>query len=500
MRRIFYKIAISVIVLIFMGACKKDYLNTTPTTGVSQTSAFTTTANALEALNGIHRAMYSQYSNQNEGGEGCIMIDMDMLGEDLVMTSAGNGWFNTQYQWTDHRNANSAFNYFVYRFYYIIIANANMIINNIDAATGPDDKKLIKGEALAYRAWAHFQLVQIFGSRYDATKKPNTQLGVPIMTTNTTAGLPRNTVEDVYTQINADLDAAIGLMQTSKRANRSHLNLNVAEGLKARVCLTQQDWTNASKWAILARTPITGDALTISLMNTTTYQMGFNDYTNPEWIWGSYVQPDQTLYFYSFFAYMSENYSSTNIRGNPKAINSTLYNAISATDVRKKLWDPTGTAFTVPLSTFTKAKYMNIKFLAVSSSDSRGDVPYMRAAEMYLIDAEAKAQLGDNAGAATALYTMEVTRDPSYVKSTNTGAALINEILLQRRIEFWGEGFRFLDLKRLNQPLNRNGANHQAALCTVFDIPAGDVRWQFLIPQTEMNANPAIAGQQNPLQ
>src|ERR1035437_4428324 len=130
MRRIFYKIAISVIVLVFMGACKKDYLNTTPTTGVSQTSAFTTTANALEALNGIHRAMYSQYSNQNEGGEGCIMIDMDMLGEDLVMTSAGNGWFNTQYQWTDHRNANSAFNYFVYRFYYIIIANANMIINN----------------------------------------------------------------------------------------------------------------------------------------------------------------------------------------------------------------------------------------------------------------------------------------------------------------------------------------------------------------------------------
>jgi hypothetical protein len=197
---------------------------------------------------------------------------------------------------------------------------------------------------------------------------------------------------------------------------------------------------------------------------------------------------------------MSENFSSTNIRGNPKAINSTLYNAISATDVRKKLWDPTGTAFTVPLATFVKKPYMNIKFLAVSSSDSRGDVPYMRAAEMYLIEAEAKAQLGDNAGAATALYTMEVTRDPSYVKSTNTGAALITEILNQRRIELWGEGFRFLDLKRLNQPLNRNGANHQAALCTVFDVPAGDVRWQFLIPQTEINANPAIANQQNPLQ
>ena len=501
MRRIFYKIAISLAVFILVGACKKDYLNTLPTDSVSQTAAFTTTGNALMALNGLHRAMYNQYSNQDEGGYGTLLIDNDALGDDVVMTTAGNGWFNTQYQWTNHRNALGSLPNYAYRFYYIIIANANMIINNIDKATGPDDKNNIKGQALAYRAWAHFNLVQLFGSRYDATNPSNPQLGVPIMLTNSTAGLPRNTVGEVYAQINSDLDAAIGLLaNVAKRPNRSHISVNVAQGIKARVALTQQDWANASKYAILARSGYVNDAIPPTLMNAATYQLGFNDYNNAEWLWGSYVQTDQTLYYYSFFAYMSENFSSTNIRSNPKAINSTLYNTISATDVRKKLWDPTGTAYTVPLPTFVKKPYMNIKFLAISSGDSRGDVCNMRASEMYLIEAEAKARLNDFPGAATALYTMVVARDPSYVKSVLTGQALIDEILTQRRVELWGEGFRFLDLKRLNLPLNRNGANHQVGLCNVMDIPAGDVRWQFLIPQAEINANQAIKNQQNPLQ
>jgi len=499
MKRIFYKIAISFTVLIFLGACNKDYLNTKPTDAVDAASAFTTTANAFAALNGIHKAMYTQYSNQDEGGQGTIAIDMDVLGEDIVMTGAGSGWFKATQQWVNHRSVNSALNYYVWRFYYKIIANANMIITNIDKASGPDaDRKMIKGQALAYRAWAHFCLVQIFAQRYDVATKPNNQMGVPLMLTNVVTGLPRSSVEDVYTQINKDLDDAIlNLTGVTKRANRSHLNLNVAQGIKARVALTQQNWAVASANAILARTGNGGEI--ISLMNSVDYQKGFNDYNNTEWIWGSYVQPDQTLYFYSFFAYMSENFSSTDIRGNPKAINSLLYNAISATDVRKKLWDPTGTAFTVPLSTFAKVKYMNIKFLAASSGDSRGDVVYMRAAEMYLIEAEAKVQLGDNAGAQTALYNMQVIRDPSYVKSVSTGATLTSEILLQRRVELWGEGFRFLDLKRLNAPLNRNGANHNASYAVIFDVPAGDLRWQFLIPKAELDANPSIANQQNPI-
>ncbi|MBC7571607.1 MAG: RagB/SusD family nutrient uptake outer membrane protein, partial [Spirosoma sp.] len=85
----------------------------------------------------------------------------------------------------------------------------------------------------------------------------------------------------------------------------------------------------------------------------------------------------------------------------------------------------------------------------------------------------------------------------AYKLSTSTGTKLIDEILFYRRIELWGEGHRFLDLKRLNLPLNRNGANHNPAAAVLFDVPAGDKQWEFLIPRREMNANKAIV--QNPL-
>lgn len=69
--------------------------------------------------------------------------------------------------------------------------------------------------------------------------------------------------------------------------------------------------------------------------------------------------------------------------------------------------------------------------------------------------------------------------------------------MFHRRIELWGEGHRFLDLKRLDQPLNRNGIGHNAAVALIFDVPAGDPRWEFLIPRRELDANKLAV--QNPL-
>jgi hypothetical protein len=126
-----------------------------------------------------------------------------------------------------------------------------------------------------------------------------------------------------------------------------------------------------------------------------------------------------------------------------------------------------------------------------------GDIPYMRAAEMFLIQAEGQARSGNAAAAAKTLFDLVSRRDAAYVQSTKTGADLLEEILVNRRVELWGEGFRFTDLKRMNLPLNRNGANHNPAVAVVFDIPAGDVQWEFLIPIREINANKAMV--QNPL-
>jgi hypothetical protein len=85
------------------------------------------------------------------------------------------------------------------------------------------------------------------------------------------------------------------------------------------------------------------------------------------------------------------------------------------------------------------------------------------------------------------------SRNPAYVLSANTGQALVDEILFQRRIELWGEGFRFYDLKRTNSPLDRSGANHDSAIVNgVINVPVTDKRWQWLIPRAEINANPLI--------
>jgi hypothetical protein len=493
MRIINIKLSAVVMVLILLGACKKNYLDTKPSDAIPGENGITNISDATALINGMHRTMYARYNAQGEGGQGSIMIVSDALGEDLVMSALGNNWFITTVRWTDHRNINGAYNYFVYQFYYQLIANANLLINSIDNITGDTgDKELLKSEALTYRAWCYYNLVQFFGKRYVAGAT-NSQLGVPLVLTTTTEGLPRATVEAVYTQINKDLDDAIaGFANANPRPNKSHLNMNVANAIKARVALTQQNWTVAISSAVEARAGF-------SLMNNAQYLEGFNSVSNPEWIWASDQTEEQGIGFANYFAYMSSNYNSTNIRTNPKLINSTLYNQIPATDVRKQVWDPTGAA--IPASLVApgglRRPYMTRKFLATSQSSSVGDIPHVRVAEMYLIEAEAKARSSDEPGARTALFTLINNRDASYVMSANSGQALINEILFHRRVELWGEGFRFFDLKRLNLPLNRNGANHTASVALVFDIPAGDNQWEFLFPQTEVNANRALI--QNPL-
>ncbi|TDS13958.1 RagB/SusD family nutrient uptake outer membrane protein [Sphingobacterium paludis] len=478
---------------LLLSGCNKD-LQLEPTGRIAPSIVFATTQNAYAAINGMHRYMYSQwYSNQAAGGQSGNMLYMEVLGEDFVMTGAANGWFNSEHRWLSHRNETAGILTFNYGFYYALIANANEIIANIDGAEGPQaDKDFLKAQALTYRAWSYYQMVQLFGKRY-VKGGDNSSLGLSLVLERTVGAVPRNTVEEVYSQINTDLDAAIGLFATAvARPNISHLNANVAHGVKARVALTQQNYDIAVAEARAARAGFT-------LMNRDQYFNSFVSFANPEWIWGIEHREDQPTYFYSFYAYVG-NFSSTNTRGNPKAINSALYAKIPTTDVRKGLWDPTGTTAGFPVAASgVRRPYMTRKFTMPNPANSNGDLMFMRAAEMYLIEAESLAKLGGReAEARQVLFELVRTRDASYAVSTNSGTALVDEILTQRRIELWGEGFRFYDLKRLNLPLNRNGANHNTSLAVTMDVPAGSKDWEFLIPRGEIDRTLGVV-QQNPL-
>lgn len=472
-------------------SCSEEYLDTAPTGSVDAAAAYATTKNASAAINGIYRAMVLRYlDSQGHFGHPAMMIILDVLGDDLVLANTSNTWHLGEQRWIAHRSVDNVMTRFPYQLYYRLIGNANIAVANIDNAAGAvTERNQIKGEALALRAFSYYNLVQLYGKRYDAAAKPNAQLGVPLVLTPTTEGLPRATVEDIYTQINKDLtDAAALLTPTRPGGYKSHINIDVVRGLQAKVALTQQNWADAAKWAAEARK-------NYALMSVAQYQDGFADIANPEWMWGFDHLEDQSEFFGAFHSYISCNFNSTNIRATPKLINSKVYDQIPTTDVRSKMWvkAPTAANSIVPTGGIRVA-YMNQKFRlpGTPSTSTMGDIPYMRAAEMYLIEAEAQARLGKAAEASKALFDLVSKRDPSYKLSTSTGTALVDEIMFNRRIELWGEGARFTDLKRLNLPLNRNGANFTAAVAVIFDAPAGDKQWEFLIPQREINSNKAI--------
>ena len=123
------------------------------------------------------------------------------------------------------------------------------------------------------------------------------------------------------------------------------------------------------------------------------------------------------------------------------------------------------------------------------------DYVYMRAAEMVLIEAEALAHQGKNAEAATALSKLMVKRDPSWNKTSVS----VDDAVLQRRIELWGESFAYFDLKRLNRGIDRNyeGNNHLAGYNIA--VKAQDPAWTYQIPLKELQENTHISeADQNP--
>jgi len=498
----------SLVVALIAPGCKKEYLETKPTDQIALEEVFTSTTNANAVISGIYAYMNTRTTTttsnaQGKPGVAGILLGIDFMGEDLHQAAAT--WFTStgEGNYVSPRTDNHASNLYYYRTFYRMINNANYVLDNIDlpSVTGLESEKIrLKAEALTIRAYAYSYLVQFYGTRYNAAAKPNAQLGVPLVLTTADLIKPRATVEDVYTQIVADLDKAIALNSTTK-ANKTHADVWVARGLRARVALTMQDYPNAIKYA---KDVIDGGKY--PLMSQSDYVSGFNNNALSEFMWCAMPTTEQGDTFGSFYAQIAYNANSTYMRGTPKMINSNLYNQIPVNDVRRKLWEPAPTAanFPLPTAAFTRRAYMSRKFSVKTVGDpSLGDTPWMRSAEMYLILAEAYARSGQDPLAQTALFDLVKVRDLTAVKTVKTGTALVDEIMINRRVELWGEGFRYLDLKRLNLPLDRTAANVPnyvgTSVANLLTIPAGDVKFLFLIPRDELNANPLIPqSAQNP--
>ena len=472
-------------------SCSEEYLDTAPTDAVSKDVIFETVQGAEVAMNGVYRWMYAwnQLGNarHDDWGYRTLGLKADLMGHDMKVFSRGYGWFISDYNYTGRQSVtDNSTSSISYNLNYDIIYNSNVIIEEIDNVVGDQgERDFIKAQALTARAHAYFWLAQFHAPTYVGNQSAPC---VPLKLESSEQHEPIATVGAVYDAIVNDLDDAIALFQSAgvSRPAKSYIDLSVARGVRARVALVMEDWTTAISNAQAAKTGY-------PLMDAAAYTSGFNDVTNPEWIWGFDINDEQNTVYASFFSHMDPVRLSYASLGLQKQMPQYLFDTISDTDIRKQVFVEPGDDQWFDFSGNPVPTYVGVKFTTPTWA---ADYIMMRAGEMYLIEAEAKARLGD-ADAARVLFDLVSPRDSEYTMSTNTGQALIDEILFYRRIELWGEGFRWLDLKRLNQALDRNGGNHQANLINnLFEVPVGDNRWTYQIPQDEINNNPLV--EQNP--
>ena len=105
---------------------------------------------------------------------------------------------------------------------------------------------------------------------------------------------------------------------------------------------------------------------------------------------------------------------------------------------------------------------------------------------------------GNTGEALNVLTNFEKTyRNPSFSTSAATADEIQNVIWNKRRIEFWGEGLAWFDLKRLNKGIDRTKAGYPDAFIYKLEPDNDELAWIFPIPESEITANKLISENQN---
>ncbi len=489
--KIIKKITIIFIALSVMTVgCKDDFLETTPTNEISKQVLFQSVEGANTAIAGIMRNMYNYNAGSSEYhidfGQKSIDLFLDMKGEDIRMYRSH--WYSFVYSYKAYALTEEwGRPKMMWNYYYDIINGVNLILEGIKDISGEKNQiKNIKGQALAIRAMSYYYLSVIYCKTYKGNEgKP----GVPVYTESGIVGHGRGTLKDVYTQIVKDMDEAVKLLDETvaiARPNKSIINADVAKGIYSRIALAMEDWAKAKKMASEARE-------NNALMERDDYKDGFNNVENKGWMWGFDINSEQSTSYASFFSHVAPNVPGyAGGLGIFKGISKELYDQIKDGDVRKDL-------FGVYKKDSIEIGGQQTKFMDNGNGDWTDDYVMMRTAEMYLTEAEACARLGEEDQAKKLLKELRDSRfETETVLSDKTGQELINEILLERRIELWGEGFHFLDIKRNKLGVSRD-ESHPINVCTYYNFPAESDSFETQIPKDEINNNEAISeADQNP--
>lgn len=442
-----------VLLMLASGSCKK-ILDVTSPNAVSDASVLTTAAGIRNARIG----MYNTLQDKNYYG-----AYYPLLAECYTDNGTTGGYDVIDLNDIAYRTVGTA-NIYVQGIYisiYNSIYTANKIIGNIGKVSGltDDEKNNITGEALFVRALGHFDLLRLFGEHWDKTSS----YGIAVITSaeKPQQAVPRNTVDESYQQIIADLQQALTNLNTDN--GNQYISSAAASALLARVYLYYGDKTNA---AASATTVIGNGAYNLfgpdaftkiyteKLTAESVFELKFDPQNPSAYNTVTYARPDALRSEVLFLA------------------NADLNNFFSGRpdDLRSGLVDFVNVDVSIQPDGRTE------KYRGETTKDNSAYI--IRLAEIYLIRAEA---LGRSAGLAD-LNTVRINRGMTALKPADvpTDDAFLNAVLDERRAELNFEGHRLFDLARTQK---------------VTDVLGSSVNPIMPIPQREIDGTNGVVVQ-----
>lgn len=468
------------IALLLLGTGCKKWLDVQPGTVISEKNQFGSEAGFKDAMLGV----YIKLSDARTYGRNTTFGFLDVIGQCYNIATANETYAQAvKLNYMDQKTR--PFVDSIWYDMYANIGNVNQILSNLESSTVQFSgryKNQLRGEALAMRAFLHFDLLRMFGTAPAVNANAK---AIPYVTIFKVQIFPALTVNQVMDSCLKDLAAAEALLAEDKtiiRAysnedpyksfTRHHMNYYAVKGLQARINL----YRGNKPAALAAAMEVIGNQpanfpFTKPADITTTYN---KDYT--------FAQEHLFAVFVSSLKAASDQHFLGTAQGGPAIFPLTdshrgvLYeiSAGGSTDLRySNLFAPAGSAYAT-----TKYSQINIIHTNSEMDYLRTLIPLIRVSEMFYIAAEASATPEEGT---VFLNTIRTNRGLPALPLNQTEANLNNELRKEIKKECYAEGQNFFYFKRRNLPeintLTATGKLIVPANAYQFPIPDAEIEY-----------------------
>ncbi|MES2773055.1 MAG: RagB/SusD family nutrient uptake outer membrane protein [Bacteroidota bacterium] len=417
------------LIIVSLTSCKK-WLAADPPLQVDENIVLSTEQGFKEALNGV----YLQMGAKTLYGRDLTFGLMSVLGrsyDTTISPAIANLYYQgARYNFQDPE-LKATFKD-MWNNLYVSIANLNNVLESAEKRktvfTG-NNYNTIKGEALAVRAFLHFELLRMFAPSPAAAGL--NAVSIPYVSKISPYAVPASTTGAALDLCIADLKAAESLLSQTDMTTSRFTHWAV-KSLLARIYLYKGDLQNAQTYAL-------------SVINSNKFPL--ITAVNNDWM----MTKEHVFSLYSSLNISTDYYKSV-LNTNP-ALGFTTQNQTAlyvtgggaTTDFRRAFLDPT-TGVALGNTIMPRKAYATATNLA-------NVLPMIRVTEMYYIAAECATASLDSIKATDLLDSVRVHRGlPKYTLAALKTDSLNIEIRKEYQKEFLSEGQMFYYYKRKNLP------------------------------------------------